>query len=290
VRPFCLQKQTLCVIYCNHNGLKAEMPEKKPKSIGSFVDDLQAAGRYTFTRIGVEATGCRSGASIQAALRRLKNRGRVVSPRRGFYVVVPVEYRSAGSPPAAWFIDDLMQFLQQRYYVSLLSSAAIHGAAHQQPMTFQVLTDRPTRPVKVARVRIEFHFSRRLDRSYALDIQTETGSMRVATPEQTAYDLVRYPEAAGHLSNVATVMSELAENLNPEALLKLAPLFKLSDVRRLGYLLDLVNQGALADSLAIWLNKRRSRPVPLRVGIEAKNKKADNRWRVIPNEVVEADI
>jgi hypothetical protein len=114
--------------------------------------------------------------------------------------------------------------------------------------------------------------------------------MRVATPEQTAYDLVRYPEAAGYLSNVATVISELAENLNPEALLKLAPLFKLSDVQRLGYLFDRVNQGALADPLANWLSKNRIRPVLLRPGIKAKNKKADNRWRVVPNEIIEADI
>ena len=157
-------------------------------------------------------------------------------------------------------------------------------------MTFQVLTDRPTRLVKVARVRIEFHISRLLDRSSVFDVQTETGSMRVATPEQTAYDLVRYPDAAGHLSNVATVLSELAEKLNPEALLKLAPLFKLSDVQRLGHLLDHIDQDALADPLAIWLNKRRKRSVLLRAGAEAKNKKADNRWRVVLNEVVEADL
>jgi predicted transcriptional regulator of viral defense system len=266
------------------------MSKKKSKLLGRFVDDLQAGGRYTFTRAEVEATGGRSRISVQAALRRLKNRGRLVKPRRGFYVVVPVEYRSAGSPPAAWFIDDLMRFLQQRYYVGLLSAAALHGAAHQQPMTFQVLTDRPTRQIRVARVRIEFHVSRRLDCSDAIDVQTETGSMLVATPEQTAYDLVRYPDAAGHLSNVATVISELSENLKPETLLKLAPLFKLSDVQRLGYLLDLVNQGSLADPLSIWLSNKRSRHVLLRSGIKAQKKKADNRWRVIPNEVVEADI
>lgn len=266
------------------------MPEKHLKSVGSFVDDLQTNGRYTFTRAEVEATDDRSRVSVQAALRRLKKRNRAVSPRRGFYVVVPIEYRSAGSPPASWFIDDLMLFLEQPYYVSLLSSASIHGAAHQQPMIFQVLTDRPTRLVKVARVRIEFHVNRLLDRSSVFDVQTETGSMCVATPEQTAFDLVRYPEASGHLSNVATVLSELAEKLNPKELLKLAPLFKLSDVQRLGYLLDLVNQDALADPLAIWLNRRRKRHVLLRAGAEAKNKKADNRWRVVLNEVVEADL
>jgi len=266
------------------------MTEKRQKSVGSFVDDLQAGGRYTFTRADVERAHDRSEIGTQAALRRLKQRGRVVSPRRGFYVVVPVEYRSAGCPPASWFIHELMRFLEQPYYVGLLSSAAIHGAAHQQPMTFQVLTDHPTRIVQVARVRIEFHVSRQLDRSYVFDAQTETGSMRVATPEQTAYDLVRYPGAAGHLSNVATVLSELAEKMNSEALLELAPLFKLPDVQRLGHLLDLVDQNVLADPLATWLNKRRNRHILLRAGAKKKSMEAENRWRVVPNEVVEVDL
>ena len=183
-----------------------------------------------------------------------------------------------------------LSFFGQPYYESLLTAAAIHGAAHQQPMTFQVLTDRSTRQVQVARVRIEFHISRRIDRSFITDVQTETGSMRVGTPEQTAYDLVRYPGVAGHLNNVATVLAELAEKLNPRVLIELAPMFKLPDAQRLGYLLDLVNQDTLADPLAAWLNQRRSRPVLLRVGMEAKNRKADNRWSVIPNEVVEADL
>jgi len=280
----------MCYFLKSEWMVKTAMPEKKLIPIGSFVDKLQSNGRYTFTRAEFEATGERSNISVQAALRRLKKRGRVVNPRRGFYVVVPVEYRSAGCPPATWFIDDLMSFFGQPYYTGLLSSAAIHGAAHQQPMTFQVLTDRATRQVQVARVRIEFHISRRIDRSYVTDVQTETGSMRVATPEQTAYDLVRYPGSAGHLSNVATVLAELAEMLNPRTLLKLAPLFRISDVQRLGYLLDLVNQDALADPLARWLKKRRSRPVLLRVGMEAKINKADNRWNVVRNEVVEADL
>ena len=118
-----------------------------------------------------------------------------------------------------------------------------------------------------------------------------SGSMGVATPEQTTYDLVRYPGAAGHLSNVATVLSELEEKMNPEALLELAPLFKLPDVQRLGYLLDLVDhQDALADPLAIWLNKRRNRHVLLRADAKTTNIEAENRWRVVPNEVVEVDL
>jgi predicted transcriptional regulator of viral defense system len=205
-------------------------------------------------------------------------------------VIVPAEYRAAGCPPASWFIDDLMGFLGQPYYVGLLSAAAIHGAAHQQPMVFQVVTDRPTRAGRAGRVRIELHMSRSIDDAPVLDVQTETGSMRVSTPEVTAYDLVRFPAAAGHLNNVATVLGELAEKLDAAKLAELAPKYSAPDVQRLGYLLDLVGRQDLAEPLAEALEQRRRRPVLLAPGESANGEPPDDRWRVIPNAAVEADL
>ncbi len=60
----------------------------------------------------------------------------------------------------------------------------------------------------------------------------------MALPETCAFDLVRYPEGAGHLSNAATVLVELAERLDERKLVDVAPLVRLPDVQRLGYLLD----------------------------------------------------
>ena len=79
------------------------------KSIISFVEDLQTKGRYTFTQAEAMNADQRSDIALEAALRRLKQKGRIADPRRGFYVIVPVEYREAGCPPASWFIDDLMR-------------------------------------------------------------------------------------------------------------------------------------------------------------------------------------
>ena len=205
-------------------------------------------------------------------------------------MVVPLEYRSAGCPPASWFIDDLMRHLGQPYYVGLLSAAAIHGAAHQQPMVFQVVTDRPTRAAGAGRSRIEFHVKRSSRALPVLSVQTETGTMRVATPELTAFDLVRYPAPAGHLGNVVTVLEELAEKLDAAALGALASAFRVPDVQRLGYLLERVGHGELTDPLASWLLRRRYRPIPLRTRKEPAGQAADRRWRVIPNEHVEADL
>jgi len=259
------------------------------QSAAAYVEGLQAGGRYTFTGVEIRARMLRSDTAIEAALRRLKKRGRIATPRRGFYVIVPPEYRQAGCPPASWFIDGLMGFLGRPYYVGLLSAAAIHGAAHQQPMVFQVMTDVATRDAEAGRVRIEFHVKSTLETSPVAKVQTETGYMRVSTPEATALDLVRFARAAGGLSSVATVLEELAESLDPGELATLSHSFRTPEVQRLGYLLDLLGVSRLADPLAEALHVRRHRPVPLGPGGESEES-VDGRWRVILNERVEVNV
>lgn len=260
------------------------------KSMAAFVEDLQAKGRYTFTRAEAMNADPRSDTAMEAALRRLKQKGRIADPRRGFYAIVPVEYREAGCPPASWFIDDLMRFLGQPYYVGILSAAAIHGAAHQQPMLFQVVTNRPTRPAQAGRVRIGFHMGRHVEKAPAVEIQIETGTMRVSTPETTAFDLVRFMSAAGHVGSVMTVLSELAEKLDPRLLPPLADSYAVSDVQRLGYLLERLGENGLADPLSAWLKARRYRPILLAPGQPKGDAPSDLRWRIIPNETAEVDL
>ncbi|MBU1743246.1 MAG: type IV toxin-antitoxin system AbiEi family antitoxin [Proteobacteria bacterium] len=259
-------------------------------TVAAHLDVLQAGGRYTFTSDEVAAATGRSSIAVQSALRRLRQMGRIATPRRGFHVIVPLEYRSAGSPPPSWFIDDLMRHLGHTYYVGILTAAALHGAAHQQPMVFHVVADGAARPMTAGRGTIEVHASRSVGALPVTRVQTETGTMAVGTPETTAFDLVRFPAAAGHWSHVATVLAELAESLDGARLVEVAPRVRLPDVQRLGWLLGFLGEGARAEPLATWLSGRRTTVVRLRTDRPADVLAVDPTWRLIPNEQVEADL
>jgi predicted transcriptional regulator of viral defense system len=261
-----------------------------PNGMAAYVDRLQGSGRYSFSEADVAKVLGGSIVAQRAALRRLKKKGRIVSPRRGFFVIVPVEYGSAGSPPASWFIDDLMAYLNRPYYVGLLSAAEVHGAAHQRAQVFQVVTEVPTRPIRVARLRIEFHRNRNIHEVPVTRIKTETGSMRVSTPEGTALDLVRYPEACGYMDNVATVLVELSERIDPRMLAKVAARGRHPDARRLGYLLERVGLEKVARPMAKLVASWRRRPVLLRQDRPALGLEPDPRWYVIANEEVTSDL
>lgn len=256
-----------------------------------WLERLQSQGRYSFT--GSEArdeTGLSSEA-FQSALGRLVAKGRVASPRQGFHVVVPPEYRSLGCLPASWFIDDMMEHMDTPYYVGLLTAAALHGAAHQRPMEFQVVVDRPLRPISCGRVRVHFIESSRLPTLPAVRMRTETGYMNVSTPEATAFDLVHYYHHAGSLSNAATVLGELAESLDPQALVEAAPLFSRPDVQRLGHMLENYGSPEAAEKLLLWLRSVGFRKARLRPDLpEGNDSPYDPEWKLILNDVLEPDL
>lgn len=256
-----------------------------------FVQELQSRGIYTFTKKGALRQLKSTSKPFDAAARRLQSKGLLAIPRRGFYVIVPTEYRTAKAPPPSWVIDALMTFHQQPYYVGLLSAAEIHGAAHHRPQAFQVLTNAPLRVAPVGRGKIDFYVKKHIEDTPVIQVKTHTGYMRVSSPEATAFDLVRYVDIVGHLDNVATVFAELAEKMDSTRLLFAAQAaVELSVIQRAGYILELVGANLLTASLATWLEKQKPRSTPLRPDCLNQQGTLNDRWHVIVNDVIESEI
>lgn len=228
--------------------------------------------------------------AFHKAAHRLVHEKRLMRVVNEFYAAIPAEYRPGGSIPSTYYIDALMKFRQQPYYVGVLSAASLHGAAHQAPQELQVVTSAPLPMIRAPRTRIRFLTKRNLADTPMQQMKTPAGYIAVSTPEATAFDLLRYPRAAAGLNNIATVLTELSEVIKPEKLGKVAATAEASYVQRLGYLMDLVGAEKLTRALADCLAKQRWDYVPLRPGWKSESPKRDSKWRVIVNETVEADI
>jgi len=72
---------------------------------------LRRGGALSLTSLEARIALSVTPAAAKLALNRLAKQGLVESPARGFYVVVPPEYRSRGSLPADQFIPALMKQL-----------------------------------------------------------------------------------------------------------------------------------------------------------------------------------
>ncbi len=254
-----------------------------------YIDHLASLGRYHFTTTEAAETLGVSQVAARAALRRLMRRGEIAAPFRSFHVIVPPEYRRLGCLPGEQLIDQLMGHLDEPYYVGLLSAAEHYGAAHHRPQQLQVMTEKNRPSLECGSVRVSF-----IARSNAREIpvrllNTPRGTLRVSTPEATALDLMGYPEHCAGLDNVATVLSELAESLDPDRLVEAARLSPLPWSQRLGYLLERLGTGEAAGSLAAFVADKAPPVTPLTPAAPMQGTPRDPRWKVAVNVTVEAE-
>jgi predicted transcriptional regulator of viral defense system len=91
-------------------------------------ENLASRGRYSFTSEEARQALKVSADAIKLALNRLAKQRQITSPARGFYVIIPPEYRSLGCLPADPFIPDLMRHKELNYYAGLLTAAQYYGA------------------------------------------------------------------------------------------------------------------------------------------------------------------
>jgi hypothetical protein len=83
------------------------MISEERTGFSSYMTRLLSTGRVVFSREEArQALGDSDGALLDAAERQ-QRKHHLVSPRRGFYVIVPPQYLAWGAPPPPWYIDDL---------------------------------------------------------------------------------------------------------------------------------------------------------------------------------------
>jgi predicted transcriptional regulator of viral defense system len=255
-----------------------------------YVSDLAARGRYHFSSLKAKSALGVSAAAAKLALRRLAKQKLIASPARGFYVILPPEYRSLGCLPAEQFIPALMKHLNLSYYTGLLSAAQFHGAAHQRPQEFQVFLARNRRPIQCGAVRVAFMARKRLNDVPVQPFNTPRGTVLVSTPEATALDLVGYADHAGGLNQVATVLAELAERIDPDKLAAVARTAPVPWAQRLGYLLEHLGFVATVPALKEYVRGHAKQSTVLLPKAAHKRLHRHKSWKLYVNVQVEAEL
>ena len=255
-----------------------------------FINQVLSVGRISFTLDEVIEKSGYDRKTAQVSLSRLISKGKILLIRRGFYVIITPEFSIQRNIPYIMYIDDLMKSLQRNYYVSLLSAAALHGAAHQQPMQFFVTTTMPfIRDIKKEKIHISFTIKNGWDTSCITQLKTRTGYVNVSTAEATILDLVENLQDFG-LGRVISIIDELSEVVNKNTLKKIANFYPTSVVQRTGYILDdLLGREDIAKCLFAVLSKRNIYPQYLSLSTQ-KNGSLTDKWKIIPNEKIEIDI
>ena len=124
-------------------------------TIRNWIKQQESLGKPTFSYRDVKVNfSDMPEQHIMNELYRLSKQKIIQSVYKSFYTVIPIQYSVRGIVPPTYYIDQLMEYLAKPYYISLLSAAEIHGAAHQRPQRFSVTTLRPVVTIRASDRRI----------------------------------------------------------------------------------------------------------------------------------------
>ena len=214
------------------------------KALGRYLDERLGRGRAYVTKAEAQRALGLSATAFTGSAARLIRQRHLARPKRGFYLILRPEYRAAGAPDAARWIDPLMHHLGLDYRISLLRAAAFHGASHQAAQLFQVVVPKQLRSIAIDRQRVQFVYQ--APQAFAIvnqprwldQLKTDAGFAKVAGIELVLLDAVRYFHQAAGLNGAAQIVHDLGARAVPRTLAKAAAAYENSTARRLGYLLE----------------------------------------------------
>ena len=266
--------------------------------LSKYLNEIQKKRRLSFTLDELEKVFTGPKVNLRARIRQLKKQGAIISPLRGLYVIIPLEYRSLESLPARELVVVIMKHLDAPYYAGLLTAARHHGATHQALFVYQVVSSKRIKKELISGdTRIQFIYKKDIS-----DVKTQkkvvrTGYLPISTPEETAKDVMTYYRQCGGLNHQATVLSELTEAIDTKKLVSLAKRSKsLFWAQRMGYILENIDtfyekdRDSVVDALEKFLATQKLRYVPLAPEMPTKDKPRDKKWKIIKNTSVASDV
>jgi predicted transcriptional regulator of viral defense system len=271
------------------------MADQNDISINQWLDKVLANAACGFSKdVLHEELPEYSDIAVKRALSRLSTKGKIVSLYKGYYLIITPQYASKGILPPQLYLDAFMKYLKRPYYVALLNAAAFHGAAHQQPQEYFVMTDFPVlRPTQKKGQKVNYISIKEIPEALTEKRKTEAGYLNISNAALTACDLLQFEKRVGGLNRAATVLNELTEVIKPTdftpAILKHV---HVTTLQRLGYLMEAVCFiQELADTLfeAMTQENLSFFRIPLKASKETKGYSSDNRWNVIVNTEIEID-
>ena len=255
----------------------------KAPHVAQLVEQIQAEGRLSFAASEIRKRTGLDGVNLQVALYRHAATGSIakLSRKSDFFVIVPPQYRSMGSPPVEDWLDDYMSHLGQPYYLGLLSAATVHGSSHFAIQETQVVTKEWLRPLTIGRTRLRFFQSNAVTK---VPVERRTGfwaQLCVSTPETTILDVLRLRPCG--IGRALLLVKDLASKFEAGLLERaIAASDDTPNAQRLGFLLEQAGRADMAMLVKRWLDDRPHRVVPLETGSPVA-RLHDRRWNVDVN-------
>lgn len=260
------------------------MDNKNNENI-DFIEFNLRNGRKTFS---MKELVIFKGKNANAAKQYIKysiSKNLIKNLSEGFYAIYSPPEKDSGNIPVVDFINQLMNYKNVNYYTGLLSASAFYGAAHYRPLVYQVIVDKQIHTPKKILEGINFHKKKYFPEYCIIKQKGNYGYINYSSPALTAYDLIKYENESGTISNIILVISDILSQIKISDIKNLLKNdLEIAYIQRLGFIFEKLKANELINPLFEY-SKKSTSYIPLsRVGNKSGNNlpKAD-KWKIIEN-------
>lgn len=248
----------------------------------NFIQHNLRNGRKTFS---MKELIIFKGENVNAAKQFIKYSIRkkfIKNLSEGFYAIYSPSEKDSGKIPPGDFIDQLMGYKKINYYTGLLSAAAFYGAAHYRSLVYQVIADKQVHTPENILEGINFHKKKYFPEYCIIRQKGNYGYINYSSPALTAYDLFKYENESGTISNIILVISDILPQIKISDIKYLLKNdLEVTYIQRLGYILEKLEADKLIEPLYEY-SKKATAYIPLsRSGNKSGNK--NSKWKIIEN-------
>jgi predicted transcriptional regulator of viral defense system len=210
------------------------------------------------------------------------NRKQIKKLSEGFYAIYSPSEKDSGNIPPADFINQLMAYKKINYYTGLLSASAFYGSTHFRPLVYQVIVDNQVRIPKNILEGINFHRKKNFPEYCVIRQKGNYGYINYSSPALTAYDLIKYENESGTISNIFLVISDMLSQIKiSDVKYLLKNDLEVSYIQRLGFILEMLEAKELIKPIYEHAQKATAF-IPLsRLGNKSGNK--NSKWKIFEN-------
>jgi len=247
-----------------------------------FIEFNLKNGRKTFSLKELEDY---KGKNVNAAKQYIKysiSKNFIKNLSEGFYAIYSPTEKDSGKISPDDFINQLMSYKGVNYYTGLLSAASFYGATHNRPLVYQVIVDKQIHTPKNILEGISFHKKKYFPEYCIIKQKGNYGYINYSSPTLTAYDLIKYENESGTISNIILVISDILSQIKINGIKNLLKNnLEVTYIQRLGFILEKLEASELINPL-IEYSKKATAYIPLtRFSNNSGNK--NRKWKIIEN-------
>ncbi len=179
--------------------------------------------------------------SINSALYRLRNKGRIEEIERGKYLLIPARSGIEGKWAETPFL--IASELVHPYYIGFWSALNYWGMTEQVPNVTYVVTTKRKKKKEMSYGQINFEFITLSKKKFfgIIEEKIEDKTFSISSREKTIVDCLLHPQYCGGIDEVIKGIWESQNELDFEKILDYSKKVGVEVVtRRIGYMLDML--------------------------------------------------